>query len=170
MKKVAILLENLFDEQEVIFPYHRLREEFEVVLVGTKADTEYASKVGFTMKSDIGAEDVSVDEFDGVFIPGGFSPDRMRRCKLTVDFVRDMDKAGKPIGAICHGPWMLASAADIKGKKIASFYSIKDDIENAGATWTDEECVVDGHIVTGRTPMDLPYVVPKFIEMVKENE
>lgn len=168
MKKVAILLENMFDEQEVIYPYHRLREDYEVVLVGTKADTEYKSKVGFTMKSDIASEDAKAEDFDGVFIPGGFSPDFMRRCKFTVDFVAEMDKAGKTIGAICHGPWMLASAVDIDGKDVTSFYSIKDDIAHTGGNWVDEECVVDGHIVTGRNPGDLPAVVTKFVEMIEE--
>lgn len=164
MKKIAILLENMFDEQEVIYPFHRLREDYEVELIGTKADEVYKSKVGFSIKSDKASSEVSADDYDGVFIPGGFSPDFMRRSEDTVKFLKDMDEKKKPIGAICHGGWMLASAVDIKGKKVTSFYSIKDDLINAGAEWVDEEVVVDGHIISGRTPVDLPAVIKAFIE------
>lgn len=167
MKKIAILLENYFDEQEVVYPYHRLREEFEVVLVGTDAEKTYHGKSTFEMKSDVASKDVNVDDYDGLFIPGGFSPDQMRKSQATKDLVRAFDEKKKPIAAICHGPWMLASAADIKGKKIAAVFNIQDDIEHAGAIWTDEELVVDGHFYTGRTPKDLPKLVPAFAKAVK---
>lgn len=164
MKKIAILLENMFDEQEVIYPFHRLREDYKVHLIGTKKDEVYKSKVGFSMKSHKGSDEVSADDYEGVFIPGGFSPDFMRRSKDTVKFLKEMDKQKKPIAAICHGGWMLASAVDIKGKKVTSFSSIKDDLIHAGGEWVDEEVVVDGHIISGRTPVDLPAVMKAFLE------
>lgn len=168
MRKVAILIENLFDERELIYPYFRLLEEgFEVHLIGSKKDEVYASKNGVTEKSTHASDEVSANDYVGVVIPGGFSPDHMRRTKATVDFVREMDKAKKPIAAICHGPWMLASACDLKGKKVTSFFSIKDDLTNAGADYMDAEVVVDGHLITSRTPKDLPAFIKTFIEKIK---
>ena len=129
MKKIAILLENLFDERELIYPYFRLLEEgYEVDLIGTKKLTDYASKVGLVETSTHSSAEISSKDYDAVFIPGGFSPDFMRRSKATVDFVKDMDKEEKLIAAICHGPWMLASCCDIKDKKVTSYSSIKDDL------------------------------------------
>lgn len=166
-KKVAILIENLFDEQELIYPYHRLREEFDVVLVGTEADTVYSSKAGYAHKSDVASRDINPADFAGVFIPGGFSPDMMRRSEATIAFVRAMDEADKPIAAICHGGWMLASAADIKGKDVTCFFSIIDDLVHAGANYVDKELVISGNILTSRTPKDLPALLPAFVEAVK---
>ncbi|HHT51022.1 MAG TPA: type 1 glutamine amidotransferase [Eubacteriaceae bacterium] len=168
MKKVAILIENLFDERELIYPYFRLLEEgFEVHLIGSEKDTVYTSKSGVTEKSTHSSGEVSAKNYDGVVIPGGFSPDNMRRTKATVDFVREMDKSKKLIAAICHGPWMMASACDLKGKKVTSFFSIKDDLVNAGAEYLDEEVVIDGHLITSRTPKDLPVFLKTIIEKLK---
>lgn len=167
MKKIAILLENLFDEQEVIYPYHRLREDFDVELVGTKAKTEYKSKAGFALESDVGADKASADDYHGLFIPGGFSPDYMRRSKATIAFVTAMHEKGKPIAAICHAGWVLASAIDLEGKTVTSYPSIKDDLIHAGATWVDKEVVIYGNLVTGRNPKDLPAVLKAFVEKAK---
>lgn len=168
MKKVAILLENLFDERELIYPYFRLLEEgYEVHLVGTEKDKEYKSKVGLAEKSTHASEDISAKDYDAVVIPGGFSPDHMRRCKATVDFVKDMNSQNKIIAAICHGPWMLASCCDLNGRKVTSFYSIKDDLLNAGAEYVDQEVVVDGNLITSRTPKDLPVWLKTIIENLK---
>lgn len=168
MKKVAILIENLFDERELIYPYYRLLEEgFEVHLVGPEKDTIYASKSGVTEKSTHASNEISANDYDALVIPGGFSPDYMRRTKATVDFVRDMDKANKPIATICHGGWMLASACDIKGKNVTGFFSIKDDLINAGGNYLDKEVVVDGNIITSRTPKDLPIFLKTIIEKLR---
>ena len=157
MKKIAVLLENQFDERELIYPYIRLLEEgYEVHLVGTEKDKEYKSKAGLVQKSTHSSDNVSSKDYDGVIIPGGFSPDYMRRCKATVEFVKAMNEENKLIAAICHGPWMLASCCDLKGKRLTSFFSIKDDLVNAGAEYVDEEVVIDGNIITSRTPKDLP--------------
>ena len=168
MKKIAVLIEDLFNERELIYPYYRLQEEgFEVHLVGSKKDTVYTSKVGLTEKSTHASNEVRAEDYDGVVIPGGFSPDYMRRKKATVDFVRDMDKAGKPVAAICHAGWLLASACDIKGKKVTSFFSIKDDLINAGAEYVDEEVVVSGNIITSRSPADLPAFLKTIIDKLR---
>ncbi|GMG96483.1 DJ-1/PfpI family protein [Tepidimicrobium xylanilyticum] len=118
MKRVAILIEDLFDERELIYPYFRLLEEgYKVDLVGTDKDTVYVSKSGLKEKSTHSSKEVLARDYDAVIIPGGFSPDNMRRCPETVEFVREMYKANKLVAAICHGPWMMASACDLKGKK-----------------------------------------------------
>lgn len=167
MKKVAVMIENMFDEQELIYPYHRLREDYEVVLVGTEGDKAYESKSGYKHKSDIAAEDAKAEDFDGLYIPGGFSPDYMRRNKATLEFVKAMDEKTKPIAAICHGAWLLASAADIEGEDITSFPSIQDDLKHAGAKWVDQEVVVSNNHVTSRSPKDLPVHVKEFIKLIE---
>jgi len=158
MKKIAILIEDLFNERELIYPYYRLLEEgYEVHLVGPKKDAVYTSKSGLTEKSTHASNEIRAEDYDGVVIPGGFSPDFMRRTRATVDFVREMDKLNKPVAAICHGGWMLASACNLKGKKVTSFFSIKDDMVHAGAEYVDEEVVVSGNIITQETLMTCLY-------------
>jgi protease I len=169
MKRIAILIEDLFNERELIYPYYRLLEEgYEVHLVGPKKDTVYTAKSGLTEKSTHASNEIRAEDYDGVVIPGGFSPDFMRRTKATVDFVRDMDKLNKPVAAICHGGWMLASACNLKGKKVTSFFSIKDDMVHAGAEYVDEEVVVSGNIITSRNPNDLPVFLKTIIEKLNQ--
>ena len=168
MKKVAILLENYFDEHEFIYPYHRLREEFEVDIIGTEAKTEHHGKSSFTVVSDKASADVSADDYEAVYIPGGYSPDGMRGCEATVKFIREMHEKGKLIAAICHGPWLLADAIDLDGVKMTCVPKIKNDFIHAGADWVDEEVVVDGNIITSRTPADLPAQLKKFTELILE--
>ena len=169
MKKIAILIEDLFNARALIYPYYRLLEEgYEVHLVGPKKDAVYTSKSGLTEKSTHASNEIRAEDYDGVVIPGGFSPDFMRRTKATVDFVREMDKLNKPVAAICHGGWMLASACNLKGKKVTSFFSIKDDMVHAGAEYVDEEVVVSGNIITSRNPNDLPVFLKAIIEKLNQ--
>ncbi|MHB0958509.1 MAG: type 1 glutamine amidotransferase domain-containing protein [Pirellulaceae bacterium] len=156
-KKVAILVEQLYEDLELWYPYYRLKEAgAEVVIVGPKARETYPSKHGYPAKSDQAADDVSAGDFDAVVIPGGYSPDHMRRSKAMVRLVRDMDAQGKTIAAICHGGWMLCSADVLKNRRVTSYSSIKDDVTHAGAQWVDEEVVEDGNLITSRQPADLP--------------
>lgn len=168
MKKIAMLIENMFDTREFIYPYYRLQEEgFEVDLIGPKKDTVFTSKDGLKETSTHASDEVSAADYDALVIPGGFSPDYMRRTQATVDFVTEMNKADKLIAAICHAPWMLASADAIRGKKVTSFFSIKDDLINAGAEWVDREVVVDGNIISPRNPNDLPIFLKTIIKELK---
>jgi protease I len=100
-------------------------------------------------------------------IPGGFSPDYMRRSSEIVTFAKAFADAKKPIAAICHGPWLMASVCNLKGRKLTSYYSIKDDLVHAGAIYVDAAVVVDGNYVTSRTPKDLPVFLPAFIKLVQ---
>jgi protease I len=156
-KRVAVLVEQQYQELEVWYPVYRLREAGCVVtLVGPEAEKSYASKLGYPAKSDKAAKDVKADDFDGIVVPGGFAPDYIRRSEAMLKLVRDINEQRKPVAAICHGPWVLCSTPALKGKKATCFFAIKDDVINAGGKYVDEECVVDGNLVTSRKPDDLP--------------
>ena len=156
-KRVAILAENMYQEMELWVPYYRLKEEgAEVHVVGAGGATSYASKHGYPVTVDVQAEQANAVEYDAVIIPGGFAPDLMRRSPAMVKLVREAFNQGKLVAAICHAGWMPVSAGILRGRRATSFFSIKDDLTNAGATWVDEEVVVDGNLVTSRKPDDLP--------------
>jgi protease I len=156
-KRVAVLVEQQYQELEVWYPVYRLREAgAEVVLVGPEAGKTYESKLGYPAKSDAAAAGVSAKEFDAVVIPGGFAPDFMRRTPAMIELVRSIGAAGKTVAAICHGPWVLCSTQLLRGRRATSFFAIKDDVANAGAQWVDEPVVRDGNIITSRKPDDLP--------------
>jgi protease I len=156
-KRVAILAENMYQEMELWVPYYRLREEgADVQVVGSGGAKAYTSKHGYPVTVDAQAEQVNAEEYDAVVIPGGFAPDLMRRSPAMVKLVRDAAAQGKVVAAICHAGWMPVSAGILRGKRATSFFSIKDDMVNAGATWVDQEVVVDGNLITSRRPDDLP--------------
>ena len=125
-------------------------------MVGAGGAKSYHSKTGYPVNVDAQADQVSAVEFDAVVVPGGYAPDMMRRHESMVKLVREASQQGKVVAAICHAGWMLASAGIVKGKKATSFFSIKDDMVNAGAQWVDEEVVVDGNLITSRRPDDIP--------------
>jgi protease I len=156
-KRIAILAENMYQEMELWVPYYRLREEgADVKIVGAGGAKSYTSKHGYPVNVDVQAEQVKAVEFDAVVVPGGYAPDMMRRHDSMVKLVREAAQQGKVVAAICHAGWMLASAGVVKGKKVTSFFSIKDDMVNAGGEWFDREVVMDGNLITSRKPDDLP--------------
>ncbi len=164
-KRVAVLVEQQYQELEVWYPVYRLREAgAAVVLVGPEVGKTYESKLGYPAKSDAAAADVAAKEFDAVVIPGGFAPDFMRRSPAMIELVRAIGAAGKPVAAICHGPWVLCSTPLLRGRRATSFFAIKDDVVNAGAQWVDETVVRDGNIITSRKPDDLPAFLKVILE------
>lgn len=166
-KKVAILVEDLYEDTELWYPYYRLLEAgAEVKLVGSGRLASFMSKHALPAAADVSIDEVTADDFDGVVIPGGYSPDWMRRKRAMVDFVREMDNTGKPVGAICHGGWMLVSAGILKGRRATCFSSIKDDLVAAGVIYVDEPVVIDRNLVTSRFPADLPRFAPAVIEVL----
>ncbi|MFN7976057.1 MAG: type 1 glutamine amidotransferase domain-containing protein [Acidobacteriota bacterium] len=155
-KTVAMLAENLYQEMEVWYPIYRMREEgAKVIVVGTGSAASYTSKHGYPVKVDKPADDVNPRELDAL-IPGGYAPDILRRYPAVLSLVKAVFDAGKPVAAICHGGWVLASANVLRGRKATSFFAIRDDMTNAGASYQDVEVVVDGNLITSRTPDDLP--------------
>ncbi|OPY33046.1 MAG: Intracellular protease 1 [Methanomassiliicoccales archaeon PtaU1.Bin124] len=155
--KLAILIEDDYEDHELWYPYYRLIEAgFAPEFVSPGRKEEYRSKHGYPAQSDVKAERASTKSYLGVIVPGGFAPDRLRRSTAINEFVRKMFEEGKLIAAICHGPSVLISANVLKGKKCTCFPAIKDDVMNAGARYIDEEVVIDDNLVTSRMPADLP--------------
>jgi protease I len=155
--RAAVLVEQQYQEMEVWYPIYRLREAgCQVTVVGPEAGHSYPSKLGYPCKSDRAAKDISADNFDILVIPGGFAPDYLRRHDSILKLVSTMAEQGKVVAAICHGPWVLCSTQALKGRKATCFFAIKDDVINAGATYTDAEVVRDGNLITSRKPDDLP--------------
>jgi protease I len=168
-KRVAVLVEQQYQEMEVWYPVYRLREAgCTVELVGPEAGKTYASKLGYPAKSTLAAADAKADQFDAVVIPGGFSPDYIRRSPPMLKLVSDLYAHGKPVAAICHGPWVLCSTTALRGRKVTCFHSIKDDVTNAGGTYVDQEVCIDGNVITSRTPEDLPAFVVALMEMMRK--
>ena len=163
-KRIAILAESLFEDLELWYPYYRLKEAgAEVQVLGTGA-ASYKGKNGLSVKPDRQVADASSDEFDAVVIPGGYSPDHMRRHQSLIQFVRSMAEQNKVVAYICHAGWVAISAKIVEGRQVTSFSSIKDDLENAGARWVDQEVVRDGNLISSRKPDDLPAFCRTIIE------
>ena len=168
VKIVFILIEDLFEDPELIYPYYRMKEEgYKVFLVGPEKGMVYTGKKGVKMTSDISAEEALGMKANALIIPGGYSPDLMRRHRSMVELVEQASRNCLVIGAICHGPWMLIEADIIRGIKATGFYSIAKDMINAGAEYIDNEVVVDKNIITSRKPDDLPEFCKSIIEMIK---
>jgi protease I len=167
-KKVIILIEEMFNVFEFWYPFYRLKEEgAEVTVIGSGSAEVYTGKPGTQAKADASADQVASENFDGIIIPGGYAPDMMRRYPSMVKLVKDFFNADKPVAAICHAGWMLASAGILSGRKVTSFFAIKDDLINAGAKWVDQEVVVDGNLITSRTPDDLPAFMKAVIQLLQ---
>lgn len=166
-KRIAIFAENDYEDLELWYPYYRLVEAgAQVRLVGPEAKT-YTSKHGYPVKAEVAAADVSAADFDGVVVPGGFAPDRLRRYPAVLDLVRGVFEKGGLVAAICHAAWVPISAGIMRGRRATCVSAIKDDLINAGATYLDEEVVVDGNLVTSRTPADLPAFLPAIIKTLE---
>jgi protease I len=156
-KRIAVLAADLYQEMEIWYPLLRFREDgAETVAVGAEAGKTYSSKKGYPVVSDVSIADVRAADFDAVIVPGGWAPDILRQDKRMLDFVREMDKAGKIVGAICHAGWVLCSADVLRGRKVTCYKAIKDDMIHAGAEYVDQEVVVDRNFITSRMPTDLP--------------
>ncbi|MBC7256057.1 MAG: type 1 glutamine amidotransferase [Chloroflexi bacterium] len=166
-KRIAILVEDLYEDPELWYPYYRLLEEgANVTLVGPAAK-EYASKHGYPARAEVAAREVSAEDFDGVVIPGGFAPDRLRRDPAILALVKGLFERGALVAAICHAAWVPISAGILKDKRATCVSAIKDDVINAGATYVDEPVVVDGNLITSRTPADLPAFLPAIIRFLE---
>lgn len=167
-KKVIALVDSDFEDLELWYPVHRLREEGIVVhLVGDKTGKEYKGKYGVPAISDFAFEDIDVSDYDAILVPGGWAPDKLRRVPEVLSMVCKMNDEEKVIGQICHAGWVLISAKILQGKNVTSTPGIKDDMENAGAIWHDEPVVVDKNLVSSRRPPDLPQYMKAFIEVLR---
>lgn len=172
--RVAILATEDFEQSELTEPKKALEEAGAKAVVvspkhgeiqGVKHDVK-ADKV----KVDASVDQARAEDFDGVMLPGGaLNADNLRVNKKAQEFVQTMDRSGKPIAVICHGPWLLVSAGLVKGRKITSYHTIQDDLRNAGANWVDQEVVRDRNWVSSRQPSDLPAFNREMISLFAES-
>ena len=170
-KKIAILATDGFEQSELLDPKSALEKAgAEVFIVSLKAGKIKGwnhDDWGKTVDVDVTLNDASPEEFDSLVLPGGvMNPDKLRMTPDAVRFVKAFVDAGKPISAICHGPWTLIEAGAVKDKTMTSWPSLQTDLQNAGAHWIDQEVVVDGNLVTSRKPADLNAFNQKTIEMI----
>lgn len=155
-RSTLVLAADLFEDMELLYPVFRLREEGVTVTVAGLDDQPVTGKKGHgPVPVDSTVDEVSESDFDALVVPGGFAPDKLRRSAKVLQLVRDFDAAGKPIAFICHAGWVPISAKILKGRRATSVGAIRDDMENAGVDWADEATVVDGNLISARTPDDL---------------
>ena len=160
-KRIAILATDGFEQSELMEPRKRLKDAgFDVDVISPKSGEIRGWKEkdwGDTVPVDVELSKASPGDYDALVLPAGqINPDLLRMESAAVDFVRAFDKAGKPLAAICHGPWLLVEAGAAKGREVTSWPSVRTDLENAGARWKDAEVVTDGHLITSRKPDDIP--------------
>lgn len=174
-KKVAILATDGFEQSELTSPRDALIDagaEVDIVSQQAGTITGWSGKNwGQQVTVDKTLDDVKAEYYDALVLPGGLiNPDTLRQDKQAITFIQGFfsDKANKPVAAICHGPWLLAEAGVLKGRKVTSYGSISTDLKNAGANWVDQEVVVDNGLVTSRNPDDLPAFNKKLVEEVRE--
>lgn len=173
--KAVIITAEGFEDEEVIYPVIRLKEEGFRVDIATKDKKLVLGRLNFPLEliikyyaDHVDAAKLEAKNYDMVLIPGGFeAPDRMRQVPEILEFIRQMNKHKKVISAFCHGPWVLISAKIVKGKKIAGYIGIKDDITNADAIYTDQPAVIDDNIITARHPRDMGDLMKAIISKFK---
>src|SRR5690349_4651566 len=158
MSRVAMIVDEMFEDSELRVPYDRLKAAgHDVVIVGREHNKQIRGKRGKeVVTTDEAIDDVAANQFDALVIPGGYSPDHLRTDRKMVALTRDLFQAGKPVAAVCHAGWMLVEADIADGHTVTSWPSIKTDLINAGARWVDREVVEDGNLITSRKPDDLP--------------
>jgi len=155
-KRVLLFAGPLYEDLELWYPKIRLEEEGVATTVAGTGEKIYQGKRGYPITVDTNVDQVRAEDYDGLVIPGGFAPDQLRRSEKVLALTREIYQAGKPVAFICHAGWVPISAKILKGKRATSVRAIKDDMENAGARWEDAAVVVDGNLISSRTPADLP--------------
>ena len=170
-KRILIMATDGFEESELFGPRALLMAEGADVRLAAPSMTPIQATVrddpGKTIRPDMKIEDVRVEDFAALLLPGGVrNPDTLRLYRPAIDLIRTFDAAGKPVGAICHGPWLLVEADVLRGRRAACWPSIATDLKNAGALIVDEAAATDGHIVTSRNPDDVPQFTEALIDLL----
>ncbi|HVQ00465.1 MAG TPA: type 1 glutamine amidotransferase domain-containing protein [Candidatus Thermoplasmatota archaeon] len=172
MKKIAVLIDDIFEDVEYAKPAAAfIKAGHKLVHVGfEKGKTVTGKKAETQVCIDKSIRDVTVEDFDALFIPGGYSPDRLRVDPFIVKFVKEFVASGKPIFAICHAPQLLITAQVLRGRTVTGWKSIVQDIKNAGATYIDAEVVEDRNLITSRGPRDIPAFIKMSLKALKESK
>ena len=166
-QRILVIVGDIYEDLELWYPKLRMLEAgAEVVVAGPEANTVYAGKNGYPCKSDAALHAIDPSAFDGLLVPGGFMPDKLRREQVVLDIVRHFHDEQKLIAAICHGGWIPISAGVYRGIRVTGSLGIKDDLINAGAIWEDAAVVVDNHHVSSRKPDDLPEFCKGMLEVL----
>ena len=170
-KKAVILAADLFEDMELLYPLYRLgEEEVDVTVAGLEGAPVTGKKGHGPVPVDTTVDRLSAADFDALVIPGGYAPDKLRRSPAVLALVQAFNAAGKPIAFICHAGWVPISAHVIKGRRATSVDAIRDDMVNAGADWVDEATVVDGNLISARTPADLGPWMKALLRALAEDE
>lgn len=155
-RRVLAFVDDIYEDLELWYPKLRLEEAgFEMRLAGLELRV-FKGKHGYPARADLLMAQARSEDFQGLMIPGGFMPDKLRREARVLGLTREFFEQGKPVAFICHGGWIPISAGILRGRRATGSLGIKDDLVNAGATWMDEAVVVDGNLISSRTPADLP--------------
>lgn len=155
-RSVLFFAGPLYEDLELWYPKIRLEEEGARTVVAGTGERTYQGKRGYPLTVDTSVDQVEAAEFDGLVIPGGYAPDIMRRSERLLQLTREIYHAGKPVAFICHAGWVPISAGIVRGRRGTSVRAIRDDLVNAGMIWEDSPVVVDGNLISSRTPADLP--------------
>jgi protease I len=169
-KKIIIISTHNFEDTELIYPYYRLKEAGAEVNIASLEKGTIRGKHGIEVAAQFAVKELNPDNYDCVVIPGGWAPDRLRVYKEVLDFVSEMNKKGKVVAAICHGPHVLISAGIVKGRKLTAVKPLWDDLKNAGAMVQDKPVVRDKNLVTSRYPPDLPDFCREIIKALSESK
>jgi protease I len=171
MKKVLIVVENDFEDIELLYPFYRFKEAgYRVDVVGPKAKETYTGKHGIPITSTKAPDDVALKDYEAIIVPGGTAPDRMRIRPGLVRLVKEGSDKGLIIASICHGPQLLIEADVVKGKKLTCYKSVATDVKNAGGEYLDKAVVVDGNLVTSRFPPDLPVWCRETLKLLRNRK
>jgi protease I len=169
-KRIAILVEEDFEDSELIEPLRATKNAgSKVLIVGSGSKESYEGKRGnVSIQVDATADNVKAEDFDAIIVPGGHAPEKMRLHQSMVELVRRAYELGKVVAAICHGPQLLISAGIVRGRRVTSWPSVAVDLRNAGAEWVDAPVVQDGNLITSRKPADLPRFNKAIIETLRD--
>jgi protease I len=168
-KTILFFAGPLYEDLELWYPKIRLEEEGAATVVAGTGEKSYQGKRGYPLTVDTSVDEIEAAEFDGLVIPGGYAPDIMRRSPKLLQLTREIFQAGKPVAFICHAGWVPISAGIVKGKRGTSVGAIKDDLVNAGMLWEDSAVVVDGNLISSRTPADLPQFCKALIAALRQS-
>jgi protease I len=168
-KTILFFAGPLYEDLELWYPKIRLEEEGARTVVAGTGEKTYQGKRGYPLTVDTQVDQVQARDFDGLVIPGGYAPDIMRRSQKLLQLTREIFQAGKPVAFICHAGWVPISAGIVRGKRGTSVGAIKDDLVNAGMLWEDSPVVVDGNLISSRTPADLPQFCKAIIAALQQS-
>ncbi len=166
MKKILMMTENKSEDTENLYPYYRLKEEGYEVEVAALTQKTVDLKFHLTIEATKAIDECRAEDYDGLVLPGGSAPEKVRLNANALKIVREMNAANKPICAICHGPQTLISAGVLRGRRATCYQGVRDDLINAGAIYEDAPVVVDGNLVTSRRPEDLPAFMREYVRLL----